>query len=101
MFKLPISAISINVSDFINNWLQYSFNPYTSMLGNLVWGIIFGFIGAGIFVGSKSVQTAFTYLVIVGVVFGLILPQAIIGIFGLIVVFIAASVFYTVFVEGK
>jgi len=93
--------ININISDFLSRWLQYAFNPYTSILSNLVWGILFGFIGAGIFVGSKSVQTAFTYLVIVGIVFSIILPAAVLAIFATIVVFIAASAFYVIFIEGR
>ena len=102
MFRFNfIAAINLNVSNFIQNIFRYAFNPYTSIFGNLTWGIIFGFIGAGLFIGSRSVQTAFTYLILVGIVFGLILPQAIIGIFGLMVVFIATSAFYVVFVEGR
>jgi len=91
-------TIEINVSNFVENFIRYAFDPYTSLFANFAWGIIFGFVGAGIFVGSRSIITVFTYLVIVGVVFAIILPIAIIAIFGLILVFIGTTAFYVILV---
>ena len=96
---IVLVTVDINVSDFIGNFLQYAFDPYTSIFANFAWGIIFGFIGAGIFVGSKSIITIFTYLAVVGIVFAVILPIALIAIFGLILVFIGTVAFYTILVE--
>jgi len=101
LLMLIMVTIDINVSDFITNWSQYAFNPYTSLFGNLTWGFIFGFIGAGLYVGSKSQATAFTYLVIVGVIFAVILPEALIGIFGIIVAFIGTVALYVAFVTTR
>ena len=92
-------TLDINLSNFTQNFLRIAFDPYTSLFGNMTWGIIFGFIGAGIFVGSKSIVATFTYLVIVGLVFAAILPSAIIGIFGLILAFIAGTAFYVILIE--
>jgi len=92
-------TLDINITNFSQNFLRWAFNPYTSIFANFTWGIIFGFIGAGLFVGSKSIITAFTYLVLVGIVFAIILPWAIIAIFGLVLVFIGTTAFYVILVE--
>jgi len=94
-------TVDINLSDFISNWTQYAFNPYTSLFGNLTWGFIFGFIGAGIYMGSKSQATTFTYLVIVGIIFAVILPQAMIGILGIIITFMGTVALYIAFVTTR
>jgi len=98
---LVMVTVDLNVTDFIGNWLQYAFDPYTSLFANLTWGILFGFIGAGLYVGSKSTATAFTYLVVVGLIFGLILPEAVVGLFGLLLVFIGTSAMYVAFVTRR
>jgi len=92
-------TVDINVTNFTQNFLIFAFNPYTSIFANFTWGIIFGFVGAGLYVGSKSVITIFAYLVMVGIVFAAILPIAIIGIFGLILVFIGTTAFYVILIE--
>ena len=79
--RMVFVTIDINVTNFTSNFLRYAFDPYTSLFGNFTWGIIFGFIGAGILVGSRSMVATFTYLVIVGLVFSAILPVALIAIF--------------------
>jgi len=94
-------TIDINISDFVQNFLKYAFDPYTSIFANLAWGIIFGFIGAGLYVGSRSIVTMFTYLALVGITFAIILPFALVAIFGLILVFIGTTAFYVILVEGK
>lgn len=102
MFKsLNLMYVDINITNFTENIFRYAFDPYISIFGNFTWGIIFGFIGAGIFVASRSAVTTFGYLIIVGLVFGLILPTAFIGILGLIVVFIGTVAFYFLLVESK
>lgn len=94
-------TIDINITNFSENWITYAFNPYTSMFGNLTWGFIFGFIGAGIYVGSKSVQAVFTYLVIVGLIFGVLLPEALTAIFVFVLVFMGSSAIYILFIQSK
>ena len=94
-------SFDFNVTDFINNWARYAFNPYTSLFGNITWAIIFGFFGAGIYVGSKSTITIFTYLTVVGLIFALILPAALTAIFVLILTFIGTIALYIVYVTRK
>ena len=94
-------TFDFNVSDFVQNWMRYAFNPYTSLFGNVTWGIIFGFFGAGIYVGSKSNITIFTYLTVVGLIFAIILPAAILSIFVLILTFIGTVALYIVYVTRR
>ena len=94
-------SFDFNVSDFVENWTRYAFNPYTSLFGNVTWAIIFGFFGAGIYVGSKSTITIFTYLTVVGLIFALILPAALTAIFVLILTFIGTIALYIVYVTRK
>jgi len=93
-------TIDINVSNFINEYLRYAFDPYTSMFGNFTWGIIFGFVGAALYVGSKSIPTVFTYLALIGLIFAIILPWGIFAIFGLILVFIGTTAFYVLLIDS-
>jgi len=94
-------SIDINVTEFLKQPFKYAFDPYVSLFGNLTWGILFGFMGAGIYVGSHSQTTTFAYLVIVGIVFSIILPSAIIAIFGIIMAFIGAVALYTLYVQKR
>ena len=94
-------SIDINISDFITNWSVYAFNPYTSIFGNITWGIMFGFFTGGVYVTSKSQTTTFALLVVMGIVFAIILPQALVAIFALVVVFIGTIALYVAFVTTR
>jgi len=101
LIHIILVSVDINITNFTENIFRYAFNPYISIFGNFTWGIIFGFIGAGLFIASRSTATAFTYLVLIGLVFGVLLPEALVGIFGMIVAFIAAAAFYVILVESR
>lgn len=90
-----------NITNFTSNWLVYAFSPYASIFGNAMWGIIFGFMGAGIYAGSRSGPTVFTFLIIVGLIFSIILPEALIAIFVMVVTLIGTSALYVVYVTKK
>jgi len=94
-------SIDINISNFVTNWSIYAFNPYTSLFGNITWGILFGFFAAGIYVTSKSQTTTFTFLVIMGVVFAIILPEGLVAILALILVFVGTTALYVAFVTTR
>ena len=94
-------SFNFNITNFTQEIFVYAFSPYVSIFGNLTWGIIFGFVGAGVYVGSNSIPTTFGYLCIIGLIFGAILPQALIAIFGLIAAFIGASVLYNAFISSR
>lgn len=101
LIYIVLISIDINVSEFIGNSMRFAFDPYTSLFGNLTWGFIFGFMGAGVFVGSKSQTTTFTYLVIVAISFAIILPDVMIGLFGVILAFIGTTALYVAFVTSR
>lgn len=92
---------SFNLSDFMGSVFVYAFNPYISLFGNLTWGIIFGFIGAAVYVASeKQTLTILGYLILVGIIFSVVLPWGAVAIFGLVTAFIIGSILYKVVVEG-
>ena len=97
-----VSALNFNISNFTSDGILWvAFQPYIEIFGNLTWGIIFGFIGAGIYVNERSLSTIMTYLILVGIFFAIVLPVAIAAVFGLILAFSLATVFYRTFVTVK
>jgi len=97
--------ISSNITNFTQNWAYYSVEPYLNIFGNLFWGIFFGFIGAGIFVSGEGDSRIYLviagYLIIIGIIFGIVLPSPVLALFGLILTFIVTNIFYKTFVEAK
>ena len=81
--------------------IKVAFNPYIAIFGSFTFGIIFGFIGAAVYVNERSISTIITYLVLIGIFFAIVLPIPIAAIFGLILVFALATVFYKAFVESR
>lgn len=84
--------------------MRYAFAPYIVLFGNFFWGIIFGFIGAGIYVSGEGpliYLTILGYLVIVAVIFVILLPLFLVALFGLILTFIVTVILYNTFVVGK
>jgi len=81
--------------------LRVAFDPYLSIFGNFTWGIIFGFIGAGLYASNRSLGISITYLVLVGIFIAIIFPVEIIAIFGLLLAFLLATVFYVAFIEKR
>jgi len=92
---------SVNLTEFMGQVFVYAFNPYISMFGNLTWGLIFGFIGAAVYVSSeRQTLTILGYLLLVGLIFVIILPWGAIAIFGLVTSFMVGSILYRVIVEN-
>jgi len=94
-------TIDINLSDFVTNWLKYAFNPYTSIFGDLTFGILFGFIGAGVYVGAGSKITIFGFMILAGIIFAVVLPSVVILMFAVLVTFIGTAVLYNVYTRTK
>jgi len=92
----------LNFSNFTGNVFVYAFDPYLSLLGNFTWGIIFGFIGAGVYVASeRQLLTTTGYLILMGVIFAVIMSTSLVTILGLILAFIISSMMYHAFVEKR
>jgi len=67
----------------------------------LFWGILLGFIGAGIHANKRSLLTTGTYLVLVGIFFSIIMPKGIVLLLGLILSFMFTTIIYNAFVRKK
>ena len=72
---------------------------YTNIFANFFWGILLGFIGAGIHANKRSLLTTGTYLVLVGVFFSVIFPESLALLLGLILAFMFTTIFYNAFVR--
>lgn len=86
---------------FEEGFIRVAFDPYLSIFGNFTWGLIFGFIGAGLYVNERSIAIALTYLVLVGIFFSIVFPAILIYLFGLVLAFVLASTLYTGLVERR
>ena len=98
--NLILSSI-VNFSNFTSDGIfKVSFQVYLVIFHDLFWGLLFGFIGAGIYANNRNKSTIATYLILVGAILGVILPTHIVGIFGIILGFILAVIFYKSFIES-
>lgn len=89
-----------NFSNFTRDGIiRVAFDPYLSIFGNYLWGIIFGFIGAGLYANERSLGTATIYLILVGAFMSIVFPVAVAGIFGLLLAFLLAVIFYKAFIQ--
>jgi len=102
ILSIVAAAINLNMSNFTRDGIiKVAFNPYVSIFGNMTWGIILGFIGAGLYANERSLATIVTYLVLVGMFFAIILPSPIVAILSLILIFAVTVILYKTFVEAK
>ena len=105
MISSIIAQINLNLSNLTYELTRHSIEPYTNIFGNFFWGMFFGFIGTSIYVAgggdSRIYLVLVSYLVGVGIIFGIILDSATIAIFGLLLAFLVSAILYKVFVETK
>lgn len=95
-------GINLSFNDFVNSGIiRVAFDPYLSIFGNFTWGIMFGFIGAGLYANERSIATTSIYLILVGVFFSIIFPLWVVYIFGLLLSFLLATTFYITFVKSR
>ena len=96
------AAINLNLSNLTSDGIiKAAFNPYYSIFGEFTWGIILGFIGAALYVNERSVGTITTYLILVGIFVSIIFPSHIIGVFGVLLAFLIAVIFYSAFYANR
>ena len=102
--KMMVIATSINF-DFdsftVSGILRIAFDPYFTVFGNFTWGVIFGFIAAGMYINERSIGSLATFLILCGVFGAVILPAEFIFLFSIILTFIISTVFYITFIESK
>jgi len=97
-----VPPIDISFDDFIDDGIfKISFSPYVAILGNFTWGIIFGFIGAGLYANERSIAVISAYLILVGTFFSIILPYSVVYLFGLVLAFVLTVIFFVAFIRKK
>jgi len=97
-----LMGINLSFSNFTDaGIIRVAFDPYLSIFGNFTWGILFGFIGAGLYANERSIATTSIYLILVGIFFSIIFPLWIVYIFGLLLSFLLATIFYITFVKSR
>jgi hypothetical protein len=97
-----VSPPEFNFTNFTGGGIiRWGMVPYYQIFGNFTWGIILGFIGAGLYASERSLGIAFIYLVLVGIFFSIILPMALVYLFGLLFAFIVTIILYRTFVEKR
>ena len=97
-----IGLTDFNLTDFLSRYMVYAFQPYTELLGSMTWGIIFGFVGAAIYVSSeRQLLTVFIYLLVMALVFSIILPYAFVAIISIIITFIGTTIIYNTYVKVR
>ena len=108
MISTLLLRINLNLSNLTYELPRYAISPYTDLFGNMwgmFWGIFFGFMGTALYAAgtgdSRIYLVLISYLVGVGLIFGMILDNAIIAIFGLLLAFLISAVLYKVFVEAR
>ena len=105
MMSTFLAQINLNLSNLTYEIVQHSVEPYTNIFGNYFWGMFFGFIGVSIYAAgagdSRIYLVLISYLVGVGIIFGVILDNAVVAIFGLLLAFLISAILYKVFVETK
>lgn len=95
-----VNITAFNFTEFINGGIiKWGMNPYYTIFGNFTWGIILGFIGAGLYANERSVGTVMLYLLLVGIFFSIIFPMPITYLFGLIFTFLITIILYKAFIE--
>lgn len=100
-YLVVMAFIEFNLSNFSVNMFRISFGPYIDTFGSLFFAIFFGFIGAGLYANERSIGTITTYLILIGAFMGIVMPDAVAAIFGLLLAFAIAVIFYRTFVETK
>jgi high-affinity Fe2+/Pb2+ permease len=90
-----------NFSNFSRDGIfRVAFTPYVNVMENMFWGALFGIIGIAIYVNERSIGTTAIYLILVGVFVAIVFPSSLAAIFGLILAFLLAAIFYKAFIEN-
>ena len=101
-FLVVAAAIDFSLTNLTTEGiLRVAFDTYYTVFGNLTWGIILGFIGAGLYANERSIGTIATYLVLVGIFASMLFPAQVVMLFGLILAFLLSVIFYISFIEVR
>jgi len=94
--------VDFNYTNFTGDGiLRVATLAYTNIFANMFWGILLGFVGAGIHANKRSLLTTGTYLVLVGIFFSILFPHELALLFGLLLAFMFTTILYNAFVRKK
>ena len=95
------TVIDDMLDELMANPFWFGMEPYTALLGNIFWGIFFGFIGGGIYVGSDNIYALTGYLILIAIFMAAVIPGIIMSIFGLFLGVIMAVLIYRALIRKK
>ena len=97
-----ICAFQFNLTNLTDGGLARAmFECYRTIFGNFFWALVFGFIGAGIYVNERSIGSIVTYLMLVGIFISVVFGANVIAIFGLFLAFLLTVIFFKAFVDRR
>jgi hypothetical protein len=101
MSSIPYIIMEIiNWSNITNRGLfRIGFDPYLALMGNYLWGVLFGVIGVGLYANERSIGTTAIYMILIGIFTAVIIPDTLVALFGLITAFLIGIIFYRAFLE--
>jgi len=92
----------LNFSDFMDEGIfRIGFYVYLVLFHDLFWGILGGIIGGGIYAQKQAIGTTALFLIIWGTFFGIVLPEPVMPIFGIILAFLLSVAYYHTFVKKQ
>jgi hypothetical protein len=95
-----VGAFKFNLTNLTDYGIARAmFWCYRSIFGNYFFAIMFGFIGAGIYVNERSIGSIVTYLILVGIFMSIVLTTEVVAIFGVFLAFLLGVIFFKAFID--
>ena len=90
------------MSDIENvNWLGFTTYLWTAIFYNWFFAMVIGVIGAGVYIKSENATYAAVYFIIMGILFGAVLPFFFLTLIGIIGGFTVGILLYQVFISKE
>jgi len=86
-----------NITDV--NWLGFTTHLWVAIFGNWFFAMLIGVIGAGLYIKFENATYATVYFIIMGILFGAVLPFLFLTLIGLIGGFTVGILLYQVFIS--
>jgi len=102
-------TLFVNMSNYTSpqEWVALGFQPFIMIFGTSFWGLLWGVVGVGIYIGSeKNAYLTAVYLLIVCFVFGGVLATTAVGysilcIFFIIIGFVFGTMLYDKLIQSR
>ena len=101
-FSFPKLTDLFNVSDIEHvNWLGFTTSLWVAVFGNWFFAMVIGVIGAGVYIKYENATVAAVYFIVMGILFGAVLPFLFLTLIGLIGGFTVGILLYQVFISKE